>query len=223
MTRTRWKSLSPASTWDPTGPRFTYKGKKYGFGPDMSRFKGPVNMDAAKGDMRFMGDLLKQTSTVVLEPVKFEGKEEFKVDPSVTISGDTARLAVKMIGYEKFNRLNFGDINRACEGKLVDTNFQVLKFTLIFDGAKWLVTSIVEPAADRQPAKTSTRPWTPGTSTSSRYCPSPSSRPPGRMPRMRTARSPSSSKARPWTASAATWSASRKTRSSASAVPLMAP
>lgn len=141
------KAEIPASslTWDPTGPRFTYLGKKYGFGPDMSRFKGPVNMDAAKGDMRFMGDLLKQTSTVVLEPVKFEGKEEFKVDPAVTVSGDTARLAVKMIGYEKFNRLNFGDINRACEGKLVDTNFQVLKFTLLFDGSKWLVTSIVEP------------------------------------------------------------------------------
>jgi hypothetical protein len=135
-----------ALTWDPTGPRFTYKGKKYGFGPDMSKFKGPVNMDAAKGDMRFMGDMLKQTSTVVLEPVKFEGKEEFKVDASVTLAGDTARLAVKMISYEKFNRLNFGDINRACEGKLVDTNFQILKFTLVNDGSKWLVISIVSPS-----------------------------------------------------------------------------
>jgi hypothetical protein len=135
-------------TWDPTGPRFAYKGKKYGFGPDMSKFKGPVNMDAAKGDMRFMGDLLKQTSTVVLEAVKREGKDEFKVDPAVTLAGDTARLAVKMISIEKFNRLNFGDFNRGCNGKLLDTSFQILKFTLINDGSKWLVISIVSPSKE---------------------------------------------------------------------------
>ncbi|MDB5103066.1 MAG: hypothetical protein JWP91_755 [Fibrobacteres bacterium] len=144
------KVAIPASslTWDPTGPRFTYKGKKYGFGPDMSKFSGPVNMDAAKGDMRFMADMLKQTSTVVLQLVKYEGKEEFRVDPSVTLSGDTARLAVKMINYEKYNRVNFGDINRACEAKLVDTTYEVLKFTLVFDGSKWLVTSIVSPSKE---------------------------------------------------------------------------
>ncbi|MEO6098684.1 MAG: Ig-like domain-containing protein [Fibrobacteria bacterium] len=139
---------SSSLTWDPTGPRFTYKGKKYGFGPDMSKFKGPVNMDAARGDMRFMGDLLKQTSTVVLEAVKREGKDEFKVDPAVTLAGDTARLAVKMISTEKFNRLNFGDFNRGCNGKLVDTSFQILKFTLINDGSKWLVISIVSPSKE---------------------------------------------------------------------------
>ena len=135
-------------TWDPTGPRFTYKGKKYAFGPDMSKFKGPVNMDAAKNDMRFMGDMLKQTSTVVLEPVKREGREEFKVDPAVTLSGDTARLAVKMISYEKFNRLNFDAGDRGCHGALVDTNFQVLKFTLVNDGSKWLVISILSPSKE---------------------------------------------------------------------------
>ncbi len=135
-------------TWDPTGPRFTIKstGKKYGFGPDLSRFKGPVNMDAAKNDQRFMADQLKQTSTVVLEAIKFEGREEFNVDPSVTLSGDTARLAVKMISYEKYNRVNFGDIGRACGGSLTDTSFQILKFTLVNDGSKWLVMSIVSPS-----------------------------------------------------------------------------
>ncbi|MDQ3000617.1 MAG: Ig-like domain-containing protein [Fibrobacterota bacterium] len=140
--------ISTNLTWDPTGPRFTVKatGKKYGFGPDMSKFRGPVNMDAAKGDMRFMADMLKQTSTVVLEAVKLEGKEEFKVDASVSITGDTAKLAVKMIQYQKFNRINFGDINQACEGKLIDTSFQVLKFVLVHDGSRWMITSIVEPA-----------------------------------------------------------------------------
>ncbi len=133
-------------TWDPTGPRFTYKGKKYGFGPDMTKFFGPVNMDAARGDMRFMGDMLRQTSTVVLEAVKLDNKSEFHVDPGVSIVKDTAKLAVKMIDYRKFNRLNFGDMHQACSGSLIDTSFQILKFTLVFDGAKWLVTSIISPS-----------------------------------------------------------------------------
>ena len=133
--------------WDPAGPRFTYNKKKYGFGPDMSKFRGPVNMDAAKEDQRFMGDMLKQTSTVVLEDVKLERKSSFNVDPAVTISktGDTAFLAVKMIDYEKFNRVNFGDMNRACNGALSDTTYEILKFILINDGAKWMIVSIVSP------------------------------------------------------------------------------
>jgi hypothetical protein len=146
--KTRTEIPASGLTWDVTGPRFTVKatGKKYGFGPDLSKFKGPVNMDAAKNDMRFMADQLKQTSTVVLEPIKFEGREEFNVDPSITLSGDTARLAVKMISYEKYNRVNFGDIHRACDGSLTDTSFQILKFTLINDGSKWLVISILSPS-----------------------------------------------------------------------------
>ncbi len=140
----------PASslTWDPTGPRFTYKTKVYGFGPDMSKFRGPVNMDAAKEDMRFMGDMLRQTSTVVLADVKLEQKTQFNVDPGVSLSakGDTAKLAVKMIDYRKFNRVNFGEVHMACSGKLEDTSFQILKFILVNDGSKWLVVSIVSPS-----------------------------------------------------------------------------
>src|SRR5690606_2512656 len=135
--------------WDPTGPRFTYKGKKYGFGPDMTRFSGPVNMEAAREDKRFMGDMLRQTSTVVLEEVKLRQRDEFKVDAQVTLEGDTlARLAVKVIGYRGFNRTNFGEIDLACGGKLEDTTYQILKFIVSNDGSKWLITSIVEPAKD---------------------------------------------------------------------------
>lgn len=141
------KQINPSElTWDPTGPRFSYKGRKYGFGPDMTKFRGPVNMDAAKGDLRFMADLLKQTSTVVLEPVKLESRTEFKVDASVTLSGDTARLAVKMIDYSKYSRTNFRDTRSACNGQAADTNYQILKFTLLSDGSKWSVISIVSPA-----------------------------------------------------------------------------
>ncbi len=130
-------------TWDPTGPRFTYNGKVYGYGPDMSRFKGPVNMDAAKDDGRFMSGMLQQTSSVALEPIKLETKDEFKVDPSVNISGDTAKLAVKMIGYNKFSRRNFQDRGSCDAGSLSDTSYQVLKFILVNDGSKWLIASIV--------------------------------------------------------------------------------
>ncbi|MDB5050432.1 MAG: hypothetical protein JWO30_3503 [Fibrobacteres bacterium] len=141
------KQINPSDLiWDPTGPRFTYKGKKYGFGPDMTRFHGPVNMDAAKGDLRFMADLLKQTSTVVLEPVKLESRTEFKVDNAITLNGDTANLAVKMIDYSKYSRTNFRDGNMACTSLAADTNYQILKFVLINDGSKWLVISIVSPA-----------------------------------------------------------------------------
>ena len=135
-------------TWDKTGPRFTYKTKVYGFGPDMSKFKGPVSMDAAKEDIHFMADMLKQTSTVALELVKLESKTEFKVDAAVTINtkGDTAKLAVKMIDYSKFSRTNFRDGESACNSTLADTSYQVLKFILINDGSKWMVASIISPA-----------------------------------------------------------------------------
>lgn len=141
-------------TWDPTGPRFTYKGKKYGFGPDMTKFHGPVNMDAAKNDMRFMGDLLKQTSTVVLDNVKLEAKSEFNVDPNVTISksGDSAFLAVKMIDYRKYNRGNFGEHDLNCRTGLADTSFQILKFILVNDGTKWLVVTIISPSKETNKA-----------------------------------------------------------------------
>lgn len=131
-------------TWDKTGPRFTYNGKVYGYGPDMSKFSGPVNMDAAKQDGRFMSDILKQTSTVALEPIKLETKDEFKVDAAVTLSGDTAKLAVKMIGYSKYSRTNFQDRGGKCSSESQsDTSYQVLKFILVTDGAKWLISSIV--------------------------------------------------------------------------------
>lgn len=143
-----FKAIAQASlTWDKTGPRFTYNGKVYGYGPDMSKFSGPVNMDAAKQDVRFMSDVLKQTSTVALETIKLETKDEFKVDASVTLSGDTAKLAVKMIGYSKYSRLNFQDRGNCAGGALTDTSYQILKFILVTDGSKWLVTSIV--AGDR--------------------------------------------------------------------------
>ena len=103
-------------------------------------------MDAAKEDVRFMADMLKQTSTVVLEPVKLEAKTEFNVDPAITLSGDTARLAVKMINTDTYSRTNFGDIGLTCDGALKDTSYQILKFTLLNDGSKWLVISIVSPA-----------------------------------------------------------------------------
>ncbi len=133
-------------TWDPTGPRFTYKGNKYGYGPDMTKMFGPVNMDAAKQDLHFMSDLLKQTSTVVLEDLKMDDKTEFQVDPNITMTGknqDSAVLAVKMIDYQKYNRNNFGDGQRNCSSALSDTSFQVLKFSLYFDGSQWLVSSIL--------------------------------------------------------------------------------
>jgi hypothetical protein len=133
--------------WDPTGPRFTIKatGKKYGFGPDMSQFHGPVNMDAAKNDVRFMSDVLKQTSTVALEPVKLARREEFKVDQAVKVEGDSANLMVKMIHYEAYNRTNFRDGNSACGGKPADTSYQILRFNLRNEGGKWLISSIVSP------------------------------------------------------------------------------
>ena len=131
-------------TWEKTGPRFTYKGKVYGYGPDMSKFSGPVNMDAAKQDGRFMSGVLQQTSTVALEPIKLETKDEFKVDAAVSLSGDTAKVAVKMIGYDKYSRTNFQDRGGNCAGgSLSDTSYQILKFILVNDGSKWLITSVV--------------------------------------------------------------------------------
>ncbi|MBW8889494.1 MAG: Ig-like domain-containing protein [Fibrobacteres bacterium] len=139
-----FKAIAQTSlTWDPTGPRFTYNAKIYGYGPDMSKFKGPVNMDAAKDDDRFMSGMLQQTSTVALEPIKLETKDEFKVDPSVNVVGDTAKLAVKMIGYDKYSRRNFQDRGSCDAGSLSDTSYQILKFILVYDGSKWLITSIV--------------------------------------------------------------------------------
>ena len=138
--------------WDKTGPRFTYKGKKYGFGPDMTKFHGPVNMDAAKEDMRFMGDMLRQTSNVVLDDIKLDNKSQFLVDPNVVLSMnaaktiDTAKLAVKMIDYRKYNRVNFGDAQQACKGSLLDTSYQILRFILVNDGSRWMVMSVVSPA-----------------------------------------------------------------------------
>jgi hypothetical protein len=53
-----------------------------------------------------------------------------------------------MIGYDSYNRLNFQDRGEGCsQGPLSDTSYQILKFILVNDGAKWLITSIV--AGDR--------------------------------------------------------------------------
>src|SRR6185295_15076487 len=117
----------------------------YGFGPDFSNYHGPVSMENARQDLRFLGELLRQTSTVVLDPVKMVRKNEFKVDPNVSITGDTARLAVKMIEYRKHTRLNFGDMELACHGALEDTSYQVLKFILVRDGTRWLIVTILSP------------------------------------------------------------------------------
>jgi len=100
-------------------------------------------MDAAKEDERFMSGMLQQTSTVALEPIKLETKDQFNVDPAVTITGDTAKLAVKMIGYDSYSRRNFQDRGSCDAGSLSDTSYQILKFILVYDGSKWLIASIV--------------------------------------------------------------------------------
>lgn len=131
--------------WDRTGPRFVYQGKTYGFAPDFSQFGGGVNMDASRENMRFMGEIMQKTSTIALEPVKLEMKEEFKVDGGMAVSGDTARLAVKLSGTEKWSRTNF-EPGRVCgHGGESHEFFQILKFLLVNDGSRWLVLSIIAP------------------------------------------------------------------------------
>ncbi|HLP43030.1 MAG TPA: Ig-like domain-containing protein, partial [Fibrobacteria bacterium] len=132
-------------SWDKTGPRFTFEGKVYGFAADFSRFGGSVNMDAARDNGRFMGELMAKTSTIVLEPVKLDLKEEFKVDGGLVIKSDTARLVVKLSGKETFSRTNF-EPNRSCEGgAATQEHFEILKFLLVNDGSRWMVLNIIAP------------------------------------------------------------------------------
>ncbi len=137
--------ISSGITWDAGRPFLTYEGKKYGFAPDFSRFAGPVNQTNAQHDERFMGEILRSTSTVMLEPVKLELREEFQVDPNIIIEGDTAKVAVKSISHEKFNRVNFRDIHHYCSRgpSLEDTRYDILRFVLVNNGSKWLVLNIL--------------------------------------------------------------------------------
>jgi hypothetical protein len=131
--------------WDRTGPRFKFDGKTYGFAPDFSQFGGGVNMDASMDNMRFMGEIMQKTSTIALEPVKLEMTEEFKVDGGMAVKGDTARLAVKMSGIEKWSRINFEPHRNCGEEGLTHEHLQILKFLLVFDGSRWLVLNIIAP------------------------------------------------------------------------------
>lgn len=133
--------------FEPNVPRLTYKAKKYGFAPDFSKFSGPVNQDNAKQDMRFMADIMSKTSTLALEAVKNVMKEEFKVDAGMTVSGDTAKVAVKMSTEEKFSRTNF-DGGRSCD-TLNGTHLEILKFLLVRDGIKWVVLNIEGGGGDK--------------------------------------------------------------------------
>jgi len=130
-----------------SSPRLTYKGKKYGFAPDFSRYSGPVNQDNAKNDLRFMSDVMAKTSTLALETIKVMSTEVFQVDGGLVVSGDTAKVAVKMSNEEKYSRTNFDGL-RGCD-TLEGKHLEILKFLLVRDGVKWVVLTIESSGGDK--------------------------------------------------------------------------
>ncbi|HKP97965.1 MAG TPA: Ig-like domain-containing protein, partial [Fibrobacteria bacterium] len=133
------KEIASGIAWSRTEPRFTLDGKDYVY--DLPAASGPEN---AAADPRFLGEQLRLSTTVVLQPVKDAIKDEFTIDGGISVTETEARAAVKVSTVTEHGRSDWDPAPACADGAGKDTSFQILKFILGYTGTKWIVNHAVD-------------------------------------------------------------------------------
>lgn len=124
--------------WSKTDPKFSLNAKEYGF--DLPA----TGIDNASGDARFLGERLRQSTTVALSPVKDAIKDEFAIDGGISVGESEARVAVKASTVSIRGRRDWDPVLACGDGKDRDTTFRIVKFILAWTGTKWIVNHAVD-------------------------------------------------------------------------------
>jgi hypothetical protein len=130
--------IASGIAWSKSDPKFTLNGKEYAFDLPASA------IDNASGDARFLGERLRQSTTVALSPVKDAIKDEFAIDGGISVGETEARVAVKASTLSIRGRRDWDPVLACADGKDRDTTFRIVKFILAWTGTKWMVNHAVD-------------------------------------------------------------------------------
>jgi hypothetical protein len=130
--------IASGIAWSKTDPKFAWNGKEYAFDLPASA------IDNASGDARFLGERLRQSTTVALGPVKDAIRDEFAIDGGISVGESEARVAVKATTVSTRGRRDWDPVLACAEGMDRDTTFRIVKFILAWTGTKWIVNHAVD-------------------------------------------------------------------------------
>ncbi|MDB5049236.1 MAG: hypothetical protein JWO30_2307 [Fibrobacteres bacterium] len=126
--------ITSGLSWSKIDNRFTLAGKDYVF--DLPPSAGVGN---SGGDARFLGEQLRQSTSVVLQPVKDVIKDEFTIDGGITVTETEAKVAVKHTTFASHGRADWDPGLGCADSPARDTTFRIVKFILGYTGTKWII------------------------------------------------------------------------------------
>ncbi len=133
------KELTAGLAWSSADPRLTVEGRDFIY--DLTAAGGLEN---ATGDARFLGEQMRQSTSIVLDAVKDIVKDEFTIDGGISVTDAEAKAAVKLTIVTQRGRMDWDPALACADGAGQDTSFQIVKFILGYTGTKWVVNHAVD-------------------------------------------------------------------------------